>query len=108
MNRNGIEFERNKKFPECRRIRPLSFDFYIPRINTLIEYDGRQHYLSPFFSEKMSKKKADGILLSQKESDKIKGKFARKVHINLVRIKYTKINQVEEILGKLLVNYERY
>lgn len=28
------------KFKNCRDIRPLPFDFYLPKLNTCIEYDG--------------------------------------------------------------------
>lgn len=40
-----IEFERHKKFEGLRYINPLSYDFYLPEYNTLIEYNGEQHYM---------------------------------------------------------------
>lgn len=39
-----IEFETEYTFSECKDVRALPFDFYIPKYNTVIEYNGRQHY----------------------------------------------------------------
>ena len=41
LNDLGVEFEHQKKFKKLGRKR---FDFYIPSINTIIEYNGIQHY----------------------------------------------------------------
>ena len=35
---------KQKRFPECRNKRSLPFDFYLPDLNTLIEYQGIHHY----------------------------------------------------------------
>lgn len=42
----GIEFEREKRFDDCRDKRPLPFDFYFEHngIKYLCEYNGAQHY----------------------------------------------------------------
>ena len=39
LNSENISFEMNKSFPDLSNGK-LSFDFYIPSHNTLIEYDG--------------------------------------------------------------------
>jgi len=36
----GIEFIPQHTFADCKHIRPLPFDFYVPSYNLLIEYDG--------------------------------------------------------------------
>ena len=41
---NGIEYEREYRFDECRDKYSLPFDFYIPRHNVAIECQGVQHY----------------------------------------------------------------
>src|SRR5699024_7358326 len=43
LTENNIYFEREKRFDDCRYKKALPFDFYIPSINTLIEFDGLQH-----------------------------------------------------------------
>ena len=44
---NNIEFETQKTFDSCRfnNTKTLAkFDFYLPSLNILIEYDGKQHF----------------------------------------------------------------
>jgi hypothetical protein len=43
---NNIKFVREYQIPECKYIKPLYFDFYLPTLNILIEYNGKQHYES--------------------------------------------------------------
>src|SRR5208283_2322864 len=38
--KNIIEYT----FIDCKNIRPLPFDFYLPDLNMCIEYQGMQHY----------------------------------------------------------------
>jgi very-short-patch-repair endonuclease len=45
LNSNNIQFIRQKSFDECRgKSNPLRFDFFLPDLNVLIEYDGQQHF----------------------------------------------------------------
>lgn len=44
LKENKIEFDRQKRFKDCKLIYKLSFDFYISEQNICIEYNGRQHY----------------------------------------------------------------
>lgn len=39
----GIEFEIEKTFENLKVVAPLRFDFYLPKLNALVEYDGEQH-----------------------------------------------------------------
>ena len=41
---NNIRFEREKRFEGCRYKNTLPFDFYLPDYNTVIEYQGIQHF----------------------------------------------------------------
>jgi len=38
-----IKFETQKRFPECKDVTYLPFDFYLPDFNLLIEFQGIQH-----------------------------------------------------------------
>jgi hypothetical protein len=38
-----IHYTTEKRYEYCRSIYPLPFDFYLPELNALIEYDGIQH-----------------------------------------------------------------
>jgi very-short-patch-repair endonuclease len=78
---------REKTFENCtntkvgRYCQPLRFDFYIPDKNTIIEYDGEQHFRP---SEKFGGTKFEVT----KENDRIKNEFCEKNGINLIRIHY--------------------
>jgi ssDNA-binding Zn-finger/Zn-ribbon topoisomerase 1 len=85
----GIEYIRQHKFNDCRgdtgkvRCRVLPFDFYIPKFNLLIEYDGKQHFMpiEKFGGEEGYKK--------TKRTDEIKNNYALNNNIKLIRIPYT-------------------
>jgi len=76
---------------------PLPFDFYLPEVNTCIEYDGEQHYKPYRFSqdEKYIKK-----LEKTKQHDLIKNLYCKENGIRLIRIPYT-IKDVYKFLSKL-------
>lgn len=43
----NVEFDEQKRFSDCKNSKGsdmLPFDFYIPKYNTLIEYDGLHHF----------------------------------------------------------------
>ena len=44
LDEQGIQYEREKRFPDCVDQRPLRFDFCLTNLKTLIEFDGRQHF----------------------------------------------------------------
>jgi hypothetical protein len=97
LEREGIEFEVEKRFKECRDKLPLSFDFWIPALNTLVEYDGEQHFRTNAFFGGVERLK-----LTQRR-DKIKSRYARRTGKKLIRIKYT----ITEIKAYLLARLER-
>jgi hypothetical protein len=84
LESNHIEYKREKSFENCRNKKPLFFDFYIPKLNTCIEYDGRHHY-SPvdYFGGKPT-------FEQMVRSDSIKNAFCSANGIKLIRIPYTK------------------
>ena len=93
---NDIEFEREKRFDDCKNINSLPFDFYLPQYNLCIEHDGRQHFVpSDFGSTMTEEKKLKNFKLSQ-HRDQIKNDYCKKNKINLLRIRYDE--NVEEKL----------
>ncbi|AFC21724.1 HNH endonuclease [Cronobacter phage vB_CsaM_GAP32] len=81
FKQHDIEYELEKTFPDCKNILSLRYDFYIPSINTCIEYDGLQHFESCGWGGE------DKLKLTQ-ENDKIKNEYCENNNIGLVRIKY--------------------
>ena len=45
LDSRNVVYETQKRFNECKNIFALPFDFYIPALNALIEYDGCQHFV---------------------------------------------------------------
>jgi len=104
LENNNIEFVREKTFSDCtntkegRFCRKLPFDFYIPSLNTLIEFDGEQHF-NPSNKFGMDK------FVKGQQYDKMKNEYCQKNNLNLIRISYKiKYSTLESELIKSLNN----
>lgn len=95
---NSIDFEHPKKFPDLRNINPLSYDFYLPKYNLLIEYQGQFHDGST--SMVLREKYFD----RQQKNDKLKKDYANKNNYNFLEIWYYDFDNVENILDEYLYN----
>lgn len=95
---NNISYETQKSFINCRNILPLRYDFYLPKEELLIEYDGEPH-----FKEIKYLGGKRGFELRQ-TNDKIKTKYARDNNIRLLRISYTERKNLSNILKNNLIN----
>lgn len=95
MVTNDIKYIKQHKFDDCRYIRRLPFDFYLPEFNTCIEYNGRQHYepVTAFGGE-------EGFNLVILR-DSIKTKYCSENDISLLTIKYNE--PINEILSSVLL-----
>ena len=98
LTENKILFEEQKKFDNLYAVKRtgmafnvfLSYDFFIPEKNLLIEYNGRQHYEAiDYFGGKEQLKK-------QRHHDWLKRKYARDNNYQLLTISYK-----DDILTKL-------
>lgn len=79
---NNIKFIRQHKFPNCRNMRPLPFDFYLPQNNICIEYHGIQHY------EPVKYFGGNNRFINQEINDRIKLNYCIDNNINLIIVKY--------------------
>ena len=94
LERNGFEYEKQKTFDDCIFEDKLKFDFYLPEVNLLIEFDGIQHFEPvDFFGGKREFKK-------QIKRDEIKNNYCLDNNIHLLRIKYD--SDIENILNEVL------
>lgn len=98
--KNSIIFEREKRFDKCKNNRKLPFDFYLPKQNICIEYDGEQHF-KPIRFNSCSNEYANKLLLRVKQNDAIKNEYCTDNNIRLIRIPYT-TNNIEEFLNKFI------
>ena len=70
----------------------MPFDFYLPKYNILIEYDGKQHFLYGGFGIDLLE------FMNLKYRDNIKTKYCEDNNIKLIRIPYWEFDNVEKIL----------
>lgn len=98
LDNNNIKYEPQKRFDDCKNIKPLPFDFYIPDINTCIEYDGIQHF-EPIDFAGHGSKWAEENFKKTKERDRIKTEYCKSKGIRLIRIPY--FNDVKKELNLL-------
>lgn len=96
LRKNEILNIQQHKFDDCKNIRPLPFDFYIPSFNICIEYDGIQHFeIVDYFGG------FDGFV-ETKIRDTIKNEYCENNNIKLIRIPYWDFDNIEHILRKEL------
>lgn len=95
----NITFKRNYEFEDCKRVKRLRFDFYLPELNMCIEYDGEHHFVeNEYFGE--------GNLEYMRENDRIKNKYCQSKKIKLIRIPFYEHENIENILeDKLNISY---
>jgi hypothetical protein len=99
LNKHNIKFVEQKKFINCKNKqnnRSLRFDFYLIEFNICVEFDGIQHF------ESKSSWGGEKQFLKNLENDKIKNIFCKKNKIKLKRIPYTKYDQLEKIIEKII------
>lgn len=102
LDASGIAYEKEKVFQECKNIRSLPFDYYIPSRNCCIEVDGEFHY-----KRKGASLNRKSEYESVKRRDSIKTDFCETHNIRLIRLPYFKLNDFSSILAhELQVNTE--
>jgi very-short-patch-repair endonuclease len=94
LENNNIKFDYQFKFKKCKNKKELPFDFFVKDLNLCIEFDGEQHFKA--FEIFGGEKKFKEI----KINDNIKNNFCKQNNINLIRISYKDIKNINEILWK--------
>ena len=70
------------------------FDFWIPSLDLLIEFDGEQHFEEGFFG-------SGEKFLERRERDLEKDEYASRYHVHMIRIPYWLIDRIEECLENI-------
>ena len=95
---NSINFEKQKKFSDLLGVGGgnLSYDFYLPNHNMLIEYQGEQHErpIEYFGGEEQ--------FAIQQEHDRRKREYAKDNGYKLLEISYKDYNNIDNILTKAI------
>ena len=94
-----MSYESQKKFDDLYGVGngKLSYDFYLPFYNCLIEYQGEQHERPINFSG-CEDTKAQKMFIKQKEHDRRKRKYAKNNGYKLLEIWYYDYDNIEEII----------
>jgi len=95
---NKIKNSCNKTFDDLKDKSLLSYDFYLPDYNLLIEYNGIQHYeFTPFLHE------TEFDFHRQKHHDWLKRKYAKDHEIQLLIIPYWEFKNINNILKENII-----
>ena len=94
LEKYNVPYQTEKRFKDCRNIKPLPFDFYLPKYNCCIEYDGYHHY-----HERADKQ---GDLEQVQYRDEIKTNYCKNNNIKLIRIPYWETKNMEKIITEKL------
>lgn len=86
LAKNGINYEYQFTFDDCKDVRPLPFDFYLIDKNILIEADGQQHFYPINFSG--NQEDAQRKFGECQKHDKMKNEYCAMNNIPLIRIPY--------------------
>lgn len=99
--KENIKFIKNKTFKKCFNKHKLQFDFYLPKYNICIEFNGIQHYEPiEFFG-------GDIKYQNQIKNDNIKTLFCKDNNIRLIKISYKEYSKIENII-KTISNGKSY
>jgi len=95
LDRMKIDFIPQKTFSDCVTARgfPYRFDFYIPKLNTIIEFDGIQHKTGKF----MNIDSKQDVEFSDAEKDN----YAKENGIRMIRI--SSIKEIEFLENMLIL-----
>jgi hypothetical protein len=107
--KNKLQYKHQHTFSDCvvpgTKTR-LKFDFFIPKFNLGIEYDGEQHFKPRNFGN-ISNERANLNFKRIKYLDNLKNDYAKKNNIFLIRIPYKKLKVIDKILSLLLKKYNK-
>lgn len=97
LKENNIKFKPQKKFNDLLGVgsKQLSYDFYLPLYDILIEYQGEYH-------DGTAGNQTEKEFEIQKEHDKRKKKYAEEHNIELLEIWYWDYDKIENILSQEL------
>jgi nucleoside-diphosphate kinase len=99
LNISNILFEEQKRFIDCKYVNELVFDFYLPKYNICIEYDGEQHF------KKFRFENDETDLQLRILRDKIKEQYCLLKNIKLFRFNYKQNKrEIKQIIKTMTTN----
>ena len=95
----NVNYQKQKTFDDCRDKYPLKFDFYLPKYNVLIEFQGIQHYQPTCFYEGQN---IYHDFLSQKNRDAIKRRWCNQNDYKLVCISHEDFSKIPVMIEQIV------
>lgn len=97
LDEHGIENITHKTFDDMKYISTLRCDIYLPGFNSIIEYDGMQHFKVTYNKFYYSNLKVI------RERDETKNNFCANNNINILRISYKEISKKK--ISKIILEF---
>lgn len=91
----GVDHQPQWSHPTCRDRAPLLFDFYMPPLRALIEFDGIQHFEPVKWFDAVTDEQADAQFLVTQRRDRIKNDWAAVNGYPLLRVSELKDVEAE-------------
>lgn len=91
-----FDYERQYHFTIDNKKKSFSFDFYLPKFNVAIEYDGEQHFMNVNYGGLPDEKSEQRFSIIQKR-DNLKDKYCKNNKITLIRIAYYEVDSIEDL-----------
>lgn len=101
---NKINYISQKKFLGLKNKNTIFYDFYLPDHNILLEFDGLHHFKPIKYSKTQSIEEQHKKFESIKDSDGKKLTYAMDNRINMIRIMYTRMNDLNHILNSEILS----
>ena len=99
----NIEYEKEKIFKECKDNLNLRFDFFLPKYNICIEYDGEQHF------KPIKYWGGEEGLRNRQNKDKIKNNYCKENNIQLIRLNYLEKDKIsKDYLFSIIEDIKNY
>lgn len=94
-----VEYSQNYKFGDCKDKNTLPFDFYLPRYNCCIEYQGCQHYSEKEYKNLTRGSNRGGGFESLQKRDQIKRDYCKGNNILYIELfDYQSEQEIKNIL----------
>ena len=104
LDKNGIKYYREWKLPNeylFNRRKYVLADFYLPEYNTIIEYNGQQHYFHVGWFG------CNNVFEMQQERDYGLRLYCKEHGIRLIEISYKDVGKIAEILKTKVKNLNK-
>lgn len=98
LKRLGVEFECQKRFPDCRNVNELPFDFFVANCG-VIEFHGEQHFRPVNFG------KGESDVEAVRLRDEIKECYCRENAIPMLIVRFDKLDDVEQMVRNFISKF---